>query len=177
MLQQQEKKEGRDMAKKLEATICTMEKELARNYSNDVYQDICKYKFQLHDIYTKKAEYALFRLRTRFYEGGEKAGKLLARQLKQQNASNIIPAIKKGNTMVSMTKEINEVFQNFYNQLYTSSGSLEEGKMTQFFSNIMMPKLDVLQSESLDCPITQEEVIAAIASMKPGKSPGVDGLP
>ncbi len=76
------KKEGRDLVKNLEATICTMENELARHYSNDLYQDICKYKFQLHDIYNKKDEYALFRLRTRFYEGGDKAGKLLSRQLK-----------------------------------------------------------------------------------------------
>ncbi len=97
------KKEGRDLVKKLEATICIMEKDLARHYSNDLYQDICKYKFQLHDIYNKKAEYALFRLQTRFYKGSEKAGKLLSRQLKQ-NAANIIPAIKKGNTMVSLTK-------------------------------------------------------------------------
>ncbi len=34
-----------------------------------------------------------------------------------------------------------------------------------------------MQSESLDVPITQEEVKAAITSMKPGKSPGADGLP
>ncbi len=171
------KKEGRDLVKNLEATICTKEKELARHYSNDLYQDICKYKFQLHDIYNKKAEYALFRLRTRFYEGGEKAGKLLSRQLKQQNAANIIPAIKKGNTMVSLTKEINEVFQEFYKKLYTSSGNLDEAKLKQFFCNINLPKLDALQSESLDVPITQEEVKAAITSMKPGKSPGADGLP
>jgi len=171
------KKEGRDLVKNLETTICTLEKELARHYSNDLYQDICKYKFQLHEIYNKKAEYALFRLRTRFYEGGEKAGKLLSRQLKQQNAANIIPAIKKGDSMVSLTKDINEVFQNFYKHLYTSSGSLDEEKIKQYFSNMELPKLDVLQSESLDLPITQEEVKAAITSLKSGKSPGMDGFP
>jgi len=127
------KKEGRDLVKNLETTICTLEKELARHYSNDLYQDICKYKFQLHEIYNKKAEYALFRLRTRFYEGGKKAGKLLSRQLKQQNAANIIPAIKKGDSMVSLKKDINQVFQNFYKHLYTSSGSLEEEKNKTIF--------------------------------------------
>lgn len=34
-----------------------------------------------------------------------------------------------------------------------------------------------MQSESLDVPITQEEVKSEITSMKPGKSPGADGLP
>lgn len=44
----------RDLVNNLEATICMM-KELARYYSNDAYQDICKYKFQLHDICNKKS--------------------------------------------------------------------------------------------------------------------------
>ncbi len=53
---------------------------------------------------------------------------------------------------------------------------MDEAKLKQFF-NLNLPKLDALQSESLDVPITQEEVKAAITSMKPGKSPGADGLP
>lgn len=51
---------------------------------------------ELHEIYNKKAENAMFRLRTNVYESGEKAGKLLVRQLKQKYASFVIPAIKHG---------------------------------------------------------------------------------
>ena len=53
-------------------------------------------------MYNKKAEYVLFRLRTRFYKGSEKIGRLLARQLKMQNTSNVIPAIKKGRKMMTV---------------------------------------------------------------------------
>lgn len=71
-----------EKAKKLDIDIHKLDKELAKHFSVDRYQTICKMKYQLHDIYDKKAEYALFRLKTKFYEGGEKNGKILARQLK-----------------------------------------------------------------------------------------------
>ncbi len=57
---------------KLEAEICILEKDLARQYTEDLYQDLCKCRFQLNDVYNKKTEYALFRLRTIFYEGGDR---------------------------------------------------------------------------------------------------------
>lgn len=171
------KKERREILSDLEMKICALEKNLARQYSDELYQEICKYKYQLHDLYNAKAEHALFRLRTRFYEGGEKTGKLLSRQLKQQNAANIIPAIKKGDNMVSTTKEINSVFQTFYEQLYTAPCNADEEKVNQFFASMNLPTLDASQTKALDQPITEEEVRNAISSMKLGKSPGSDGLP
>lgn len=72
--------------KELETKIRTHERELADNFSNQLYQKICKLKFELQETYNKKVEYALFRLGTSFYEEGEKTGKLLAKQLKQRNS-------------------------------------------------------------------------------------------
>lgn len=40
-----------------------------------------------------------------------------------------------------------------------------------------MPSLSQDLSHSLEAPITQKEIIAAITSMQSGKSPGPDGLP
>ena len=70
----------------------------------------------------KKAEYALHRLKTNVYEGGEKMGKLLARQLKDKISANTIPVIKKGDAQ--FFKDINRIFQQFYEKLYISSISL-----------------------------------------------------
>lgn len=52
--------------------------------------------FKFKTFLIKKAEHALFRLKTAFYESGEKTGRLLARQLKEQNVAHIIPAIRVG---------------------------------------------------------------------------------
>lgn len=64
---------------------------------------------------TKKAEYALFRLKRNFYESGEKSGKLLARQLHQKDTSYAIPAVRnKKGEFVTQTWDINKVFEHFY---------------------------------------------------------------
>lgn len=73
------KKENAKKEKRLDQEIRKLGKDLAMHYSDHLYQTICNLKYQLHDIYrpNKKAEYALFRLKTNFYEGGEKNGRLL----------------------------------------------------------------------------------------------------
>ena len=82
---------------------------------------MCELKYSLHFIYCKKAEYAMFRLKASFYESGEKASKRLARQLKKQDTASAISGIKGSNgNMVTSAKEINQVFMDFYKNLYTS---------------------------------------------------------
>lgn len=171
------KKEDMKRIKDLETEIRDLEIELAKHFSDQTYRAVCKLKFQLQEIYNKKVQYALFRLGTTFYEGGEKTGKLLARQLKQRNSQSAIPAIKKGDKIVSSTKEINEVLQQFYKELYTSDINPTQEELTDFFSNINLPKLTPDQVEVLDNPITENEIRTAISGMKSGKSPGLDGFP
>lgn len=99
------------------------------HFSEPQYQKLCKIKFQLHEIFNKKVEYSLCRLKTHFYEGGEKTGKILARQVKVKDSSNIISAIKQGDKLVISTKDINETFQQYYKKLYTSSESCDDNQM------------------------------------------------
>lgn len=64
------KKENANKENALDKEIQKFENELASHYSDKLY---------------KTAEYALFRIKTNFYEGGEKNGRLLARQLRHQD--------------------------------------------------------------------------------------------
>lgn len=91
-----------------------MERKLAEQYSDNLLNDICKCKLEIQEIFNRKAEFALFRLKTTFYEAGEKTGKLLARQLKELSSAHVNPAIRKEGTLVTSSKEINEVFKPFY---------------------------------------------------------------
>ena len=90
------KRENINAIKKLETELSEMERELARQYSDSLFNNICKCKFKLHEIFNKKAEYPLFRLKTTFYESGEKTGRLLARQLKEQSSTHVITAVRSG---------------------------------------------------------------------------------
>ena len=171
------KKETIGRIKQLEAEISNLEKELIRYYSNNRFQELCKLKFELNEIYNRKAEYALFRLKTNYYESGEKAGKLLSQQLKRQDSSHIIPAIETSKGLVYSPKKINEVFFQFYSDLYSSTSKVTANEINTYLQNINLPKITVEQMETLDAPITEDEVRRAILSMKTGKSPGADGIP
>lgn len=120
---------------------------------------MCDLKFHINDIYNKKAEYVLFRLKSKFYESGEKSGKLLVRQLHQKEISYAIPAVKneKGE-LVTDTGDINKVFANFYEQLYRSEVNSEVGNYGTFFSNINLPEISGNQKDFLDSPVTTEEI-------------------
>lgn len=80
--------------KVVKTKICLLEKRLSKIIFRNKYQDLGKRKIQLHKIHNKKVEYVLFRIRTNYNEGWEKGDKLLARQLKQQDACNIITATR-----------------------------------------------------------------------------------
>ena len=70
-------------------------------------------------------------------------GKLLARQLKEKISANTIPVIKQGDTQFFAAKDINGIFQQFYEKLYTSSISpnISQEDIEQFLLNIDVPKL------------------------------------
>lgn len=54
------KKEHINTVKKLEADLIIMERKLAEHYSDSLLNKICRCKFKLHEIFNKKAEYALY---------------------------------------------------------------------------------------------------------------------
>ncbi len=76
----------------------------------------------LHEICYKKAECAMFRLKTGFYENGEKSGKLLPRLLKQKEASYVIPGIKnKKGGVVTILRTSVKCFKTFI-QIFIPQG-------------------------------------------------------
>lgn len=163
--------------RELEFQIKSKEVMLSQCYSEQRFKEICNLKYQLNEIYNKKAEYALFRLKTCFYESGEKASKLMASQLKKKDASMLIPAINNGRDEVSTDNaEINSIFKNFYENLYKSEVPVNKDRYANFFSNLEIPVVSQAQVDMMDEPIDEEEVRAAIMSMKSGKSPGLDGF-
>lgn len=161
----------------MENEIKLKENKLSENFSDSQYRELCTLKFKLLEIYNNKVVYALFRLKTDFYEGGEKTGKLLARQVKEKDFSNIISAIKQGDKVLTAGKDINKEFQKFYEKLYTSTIPCKEKQKEQdlFFSKIDMPKLLPEQVERLESLVTENEIRKAVSLMKTGKSPGYDG--
>lgn len=160
------KKESRNKLQSLEKEIIDLEKNLAERFDEEQFRKICQLKFDLHEIYNKKTEYPLFRLKTNFYENGEKTGRLLARQLKSQDANNTIMTIRENNELITSSSGINRIFKSFYEELYTSSNTTKEEDLATFFKKVTLPQVPRMEKDKLDIPISNTEVKTAIMAMK-----------
>ena len=172
------KKQASDQLSKLEAEIKDLEREYADRGDQKLLANLSKAKFELNTIMQRKAEFSLFRCRQKYYEQGERAGKLLAQRVKQQQAQTLISAIQneKGEILTD-TIEINNAFQLFYQNLYTSQDSWDRSEFQNFLSRATLPALTELARERLGACITLGEVQQAIGCLGAGRSPGGDGFP
>ncbi len=119
--------------------------------------ELCREKLSLKTKYdllsTEKTERDLVFARARFYEHGEKAGRLLAQQLKSKSAARLIPKIRKTSQEITVDpQEMYSIFHKYYSYLYSSE----------------FPH---------DKPLQLQEIEDSIKAMQSGKAPGPDGFP
>ncbi|CAK8689745.1 unnamed protein product [Clavelina lepadiformis] len=74
----------------------------------------------------------------------------------------------------SNPKEMAEIARSFYSHLYESAGTNQSTRKT--FLKEISRKLTPEKSDSLETPISYEEIETAIRTLKLGKSPGPDGI-
>lgn len=119
-----------------------------------------------------------------FYEYGNKSGKILARALHAKKAKTTIHSITDptGNRLVS-NDQIAGQFVNYYSQLYnlhphdTQKVDNHRRKAIQdFLSNYCPQHIPIDEANNLERPITPAELDVVLKQLKPGKSPGPDGL-
>lgn len=162
---------------KLDKDIKELEKRHIQHPDPETWRKLNTFKYDLNNILLKKAESALFYAKQKYYEQGERAGKLLAHRVKKRQTQNIISSIyNKNNELITNKKLINGVFETFYQELYTSQGTIDESKLDSFLSTITMPTLTETQRDTLEGDITIEEIQQAVLNLSMGKTPGDDGF-
>lgn len=137
---------------------------------------VLAFKASLNYLLTHKAEQSIRLARQRLYEFGNKPNKYLARLVNKKLDSHCISAIKDGGGKRRIDLDnINKVFEAYYNQLYESNQPVPDQKFSDLFlSNMARPEFTDLQKETLNGPITEREVKAALHSLQAGKAPGPD---
>lgn len=126
---------------------------------------------------TLKAEKNILKSRQVYYEHRDKAGKLVALQLRQQSAEQMIPEIDAGTDSVSCNpRVINDRFKLYYSVLYQSEVNIDLSEIYSFLNSLDLPKLAPDAQSSLEQPLTLEEIANAIQLSQTGRVPGSDGF-
>ena len=134
-------------------------------------------KQQLLLFYEEKANGLMLRSKTRWTEKGEKPTKYFFNLEKRNYSRKKIAELELPNGKhLHKTDEIMKEIENFYKDLYTSKGEIEDDRFANFVQNLDIPKLQDLEKEELEGEITLEECKEVLKTFSSGKSPGEDGF-
>ncbi len=76
-----------------------------------------------------------------------------------------------------VTEAISEIFKGFYTNLYKAETDFDEPICKQYLDKLESPRISQMDNESLEAPLSLEELHVFLKSLQKGKSPGLDGLP
>lgn len=173
-----EKKKRMERKIKLGNKLKALEEQHMSNPSNlELRRTIFTVKADLQSLLHEETANALFQLRKRHFESGDKAGKMLAHKLKQVENMHFIPAVSDSEgTPHTDNTSINLAFKQFYSYLYTSEYKAKDQDLNTFFNGLDLPALSVSDNAEMESPITQSEIEQAISKLASGKTPGEDGF-
>ena len=172
------RKADTERLKHLTDSILNLDTQYSHLPSDDVLKQRLTLKMEFDLLSTRKVENLILKSRYMSFEHGEKAGKILAHQLRQKAANQYISTISdQQGTKHTDQIEINSCFRQFYSSLYTSEPPDDQSALDNFFQGLEIPKVNPAAAARLDRDISLDEIIDSIASMQSGKSPGPDGYP
>ena len=163
---------------RLTKSILNLDHQYALHPTPELYKERLNLQTEFDLLTTKQEEHMLLQSRGNEYEHGEKAGRLLAHQLKRQAASRLIPQIRDtSDNLLCDPADINATFKSFYSTLYKSEFPSNTIAMDRFLNNLNPPTVNPATANELDSQLKLHEVVNAINSMQSKKAPGPDGYP
>lgn len=180
-----EKKNRSQRIQSIQAKITRLERQhkQAPDRNSTILSQLNNLRTELKQTLMADYDFHYKRLRVSWYSQNNKAGKLLASQLKRKRIKACIPYLKHHitNTSYSNPKDIAEVFKDYYASLYNLEDSDPSVKpsapaIQQFLNSLNLPSLDDAILQDINKPISQDEVLSVIKSLPLHKSPGIDGF-
>lgn len=171
-------KERSKQLKELADKIADMDRRYALSPTPDLFKEKLLLQTEFDTLMTWRAERNIFKSRQVYYEHGDKAGRLLALQLKQRSAERVISGIEIGADSISHDpRVINDQFKYFYSTLYQSEVGSNSSEIYSFLDSLDLPKLSPDAQSPLEQPLSIEEITNAIKLSQTGRAPGPDGFP
>lgn len=147
--------------------------------NEELLQKLKEIRQKINEILQQEVEQKARYLKQSYYEIGPKAAKLLARKLRQQQAERVVHKIKdlKSNQLKYNPKEIENVFRDYYVDLYSQKTATDRREIKSFLDKLDLPSIGSSQNKNITAEITAEEINKAIGNLKTSKTPGSDGFP
>uniref|UniRef100_A0A3B5RAA6 Reverse transcriptase domain-containing protein n=1 Tax=Xiphophorus maculatus TaxID=8083 RepID=A0A3B5RAA6_XIPMA len=145
--------------------------------SPTLYKDRLVLQAEFDVLMTQHTTELLLQSGAQFYEHGDKAGKLLAHQIRRVSASRHISQIQTTQGITTDPMEINLAFKDFYRSLYSSECTPSVTDFDNFFNNLEVPTINQGVADDLERPIVISELTEAVKALQGGKCPGPDGYP
>ena len=161
----------------IDSELSALEESYRNSKSEDTLNAILKIKYEYNQILGGQVRHYICRLKQTHFELGEKAHKLLARQIKGVQADRAIHKIYSASgQLITDPKSINKRFFDFYSHLYTSRSTASDTEIANFLDALEIPSLDDDARQVLDGCFTLDEIKTAIRSFPNGKACGPDGF-
>ena len=150
---------------------------------NSLFSRLDELQDKLNKIYEFETKGLIIRSRVRWLEEGEKSSKYFCnlenRGWHRKNISRLED--NEGNLItdpVAILREIQVFYDNLYSFQDDTQGEIDENDINKsLFDKLNIPKLCEDQKQSLETPLSKQEVYDVIKSMKLNKTPGFDGIP
>lgn len=146
--------------------------------------DLTNLRTELRSALMEQNDIQFRRLKLHCYAHFNKTGKALANRLKTRQTKSRISSLRQARTNDKIThpQDIANEFAEYYHSLYnlhTDPTTFQplNTDITNFLDNLNLPRLTNSQLESLNQPISIDEIRKTILSLPQGKSPGPDGFP
>ena len=178
---------GKEKARRLKQSKNTIsakllheETELAKNPNNLLLQNrIFNLKSELEIIECKESEGARIRAGLKWVELGEKNNAFFLGLEKQRSRNETLFRVKNRDGLILADNDsILNHLASFYKELYKIPIANPHASVDSIFCHSDKgPRLSDNQADALEGSISEADLHKAIASMKDGSSPGLDGLP
>ena len=134
-------------------------------------------KTELQSIYEEKGRAAIFRSKCRWVENGEYPTKYFFNLEKRNYNRKTTTELRiEGETTTNNERQILEVIEKCYNELYASVDNLQENDVDEFIEHLKIPKLTDEDRDRMEGPLSNEECKKALETFLNNKAPGEDGF-
>ena len=132
---------------------------------------------ELVNLRKKKMDGVLIRSKTRWMEYGEKPSRYFLNMEKRSFVNKTIShVISEDNMDLKSSRNILEEAKNFYKKLYSSNDLVDTTDLHSIIEKSGSPVLSNLTRDSIEGPLSHQEILNALKKSKNGKSPGSDGF-